>query len=173
MGELRLEDSREFVGEYKMGFFGSTERISVRISAEKVSGRGYRETANGKYEIAEFRYDFSQVTKITGSQFDKKPCSMIIFNENDRIFLPGLNVLTPTLEGTFNKFNDLIYEKEAEDIKRLILGGAFTKEGKSQLQDEMAVFRETVAKLKDLKKQGYISPMEYSELRARLMDFYA
>ncbi len=173
MGELQLEDSREFVGEYKMGFFGSAEHISVKISAEKVSGRGYREMENGKYEIAEFRYDFSQITKITGSQFDKKPCSMIIFKESDRIFFPGLNVLTPTLESTYNQFKDLLYEKESEDIKRLILGGAFTKEGRTQLRDEMEVFRETVAKLKDLKKQGFINPMEYSELRAKLMDFYA
>ena len=173
MGELRLGDSREFSGDYKMGFFGSTEHISVNISVERVFGRGYRESGNGKHEIAEFQYAFSQMTKVMGSQFDKKPCSMIIFNENDRIFFPGLNVLTPTLESTFNQFKDLLLEKEAEDIRRLILGGAFTKEGKSQLQDEMQVFRETVAKLKDLKRQGFIDPMEYSELRARLMDFYA
>ncbi|MBD5545616.1 MAG: hypothetical protein HDR01_15570 [Lachnospiraceae bacterium] len=173
MGNLQLGDFREFSGEYKMGFFGSAEHISVRISAERVTGRGYRELGNGKHEIAEFQYAFSQVTRVSGGQFDKKPCSIIVFNENDYIFFPGINVLTPTLESIFNQFKDLILEKETEEIKRLILGGTFTKAGRTQLQDEMQLFRETVTKLKDLKRQGFINPMEYSELRARLMDFYA
>lgn len=173
MGELQLTDSREFFGEYKMGFFGSPVHINVKISADRVSGNGYREMENGKYEISEFQYAFSQMTKVTGSQFDKKPCSMIVFNGTDKIYFPGLNVLTPTLESTFNQFKDLLLEKEAEDLKQLILGGAFTKNGRGQLQDEMKLFRETVTKLKELKKQGFINPMEYIELRDRLLDFYA
>ena len=173
MGELQLGDSREFFGEYKMGFFASPEHISVNISIERVLGRGFRELENGKHEIADFQYAFSQVTKVTGSHFDKMPCSMIVFNERDNIYLPGLNVLTPTLESTVNQFRDLLLEKETEEVKRLILGGAFTKDGRTQFQDEIQLFKETVEKLKELKRQGFINPLEYSELRTKLMDFYA
>lgn len=173
MGELQLGDTREFYGEHKSGFFGSHEHISVKISAERISGRGYREMDSGKYEITEFQYAFSQLTKVTGSHFDKKPCSMMVFNGNIRIYFPDLNVLTPTLESIFNQFKDLILEQEAENLKKLILSGTFTKQGGLQLQDEMKLFRETVARLKELKKQGFINPMEYLELRDRLLDFYA
>lgn len=173
MGELQLGDIRAFQGEHKSGFFGSHEHISVSISVERVVGRGYRELENGKYEIVEFQYLFSQLTQITGSHFDKKPCTLMIFNGTDKIFLPDLNVLTPTLESIHNQFKDLLLEDEAANLKRLILSGTFTKQSGMQIQDEVKLFQETVLRLKELKKQGFINPMEYNELRDKLLDFYA
>lgn len=173
MGQTDFNQSQDYYGEYKQGIFGNAEQIFISFSAQTMSARGYvLDLASGKFEIAELSYPMNDVVEVDSDKMNGKPCTIVRTKGNEtNIYLPGLTVMTPMVKNTFNKFKDLAMQLEAEKFK---VEAATTSKSSSNLslEEEIAEFKEKVNKLKIMKENGVLSPIEYQDLKAKLMDLY-
>lgn len=173
MSQVDYNQVQKYYGEYKQGFFGAVEQIFVCFSTQTVFGRGVVfNTASGKSEIVDFNHPLKSITGVENDTFNGKQCTVLRTDEGAGVvYLPGLSVMTPIVKNTFGRFKDLAVQMQAEKFKV----EAFTAKKSSEklsLEDEMAEFKEKVNKLKLMRENGVLSPVEYQELKARLMNLY-
>ena len=174
MGQMDYNQTQEYYGEYKQGFFGATEQIFVCFSAKTVSGRGLvYDNFSQRFDIVDFEYQLKDVNDVVAGTVSKKACTVLKVTDasSDAVYLPGLNVMPPMIKNTFTKFKELAMEMEAENFKK----EAFSLEKSSEnlsLEEEMAEFKEKVDRLKLMRDNGVLSPLEYQELKTKLMDLY-
>lgn len=173
MGQIDYNQTQEYYGEYKQGFFGAAERIFICFSAQTVFGRGMVfNTVSGKFEAIDFKYQMDCVTDVENDKFNGKQCTVLRTNGSvGVIYLPGLAVMTSMVKNTFGRFKNLAAQMEAEKFKV----EAFTVQKSSEklsLEEEMAEFKEKVNRLKIMRENGVLSPVEYQELKSKLMNLY-
>lgn len=173
MSQMDYNQTQEYYGEYKQGFFSAAEQIFICFSAQTVAGRGLIfDSGSGKYEVADFEYQMKDVTEVVGDKFNGKQCSALKINgKSNFVYLPGLTVMTPMVKNTFSKFKDLANQLEAEKFKVEAFTATKSSEGLS-LEDEIAEFKEKVNRLKIMRENGVLSPVEYQQLKMKLMDLY-
>jgi len=172
MSQLDYNQTQEYYGEYKQGFFGSVEQIYVCFSAQYVSGRGFADDGTGRYSIIEMEYKIADVLDIDSAKFDGKQCSVVkVSNGANDVYLPGLSAMTPILKNSFKQFKDLSMQLEAEKLK--VEASTETKSSANlTLEEEIAEFKAKVNKLKIMKDNGVLSPDEFQALKIKLMDLY-
>ena len=173
MGQTDFDQSQEYYGEYKQGVFGNAEQIFVSFSPQTLSARGFiLDLTSGKYEVIECAFPMKDVIDVESDKLNGKTCTVVRANGGqNRIFLPGLSVMTPIVKNTFNMFKDLSMQLEAEKFK-MEAATASKSSANLTLEEEIAEFKEKVNKLKVMKENGVLSPIEYQDLKARLMDLY-
>lgn len=174
MSQLDYNQTQEFYGEYKQGFFSAAEQIFVCFSAQGVSGHGViHEKFSDRLNIVDFEYAMKDVTDVIPESLSGKSCTALVVNDPscDIVYLPGLNVMAPIVKNAYTKFKDLAVEMEAEKFK----AEAFSLEKSSDnlsLEDEIAEFKEKVNRLRVMRENGVLSPVEYQELKMKLMNLY-
>lgn len=173
MSQIDYNQTQEYYGEYKQGFFGAVEQIFICFSVQTVSGRGMVfNTAAGKFEVVDFNYQMNCVTDVESDKFNGKQCTVLRTNGSvGVVYFPGLTVMTSMVKNAFGKFKNLAVQMEAEKFKV----EAFTVKKSSEklsLEEEMAEFKEKVNRLKVMRENGVLSPAEYQELKLKLMNIY-
>ena len=173
MSQLDYNQTQEYYGEYKHGFFGNVEQIFICFAAQYVSGRGFVfDHGTGKFDITQINYKIGDVEEIESSKFDGKPCSVVrTTSDLNDVYLPGLTVMTPILKNSFSQFKEMSMQLEAEKLK--VEAATSTKSSANlSLEEEIAEFKEKVNKLKIMKENGVLSPDEFQVLKLKLMDLY-
>ena len=173
MSQLEYNQTQEYYGEYKSGFFGSLEQIYISFSVHGVSGRGFLlDKYSEKYDVTDFNYNITDIKDIENDKFNGKVAALIRMKDDvGNVYLPGLTVMPTMLKNTFEKFKDYYFQLEAERFKMEAAAGSKSSANLT-LEEEIAEFKEKVNRLKIMKENGVLSPQEYQDLKARLMNLY-
>lgn len=174
MSQMDYNQTQEYYGEYKQGFFSAAEQIFVCFSAQTVSGRGLvHDTITDRFDIVDFEYQMKDVEDVITDKISNKQCAVLKVKDasSDAVYLPGLSVNTPIVKNSYTKFKELAMELEAEKFKV----EAFAVEKSSDnlsLEEEITEFKEKVNRLRVMRDNGVLSPVEYQDLKTKLMNLY-
>ena len=112
MSQLDYNQTQEYYGEYKQGFFGSVEQIYVCFSAQYVSGRGFADDGTGRYSIIEMEYKIADVEDIDSAKFDGKQCSVVKVSNGHFVSDGDSRTAVSVSGGYFVKCGKLCHKKK-------------------------------------------------------------